>query len=122
MASKIPELVRRAREGENNLFGLIPYISGAIRVDYAMEYLESQGTEIALDYINEIMSSQEKTLRRTAAMIKKSPVFQQLIDELQESAARDHSNPKLNSGSWKGQVTTFSWMHYLQNLFMLGGR
>ena len=57
MASKIPELVRRAREGENNLFGLIPYISGAIRVDYAMEYLESQGTEIALDYINEIMSS-----------------------------------------------------------------
>jgi Fanconi anemia group M protein len=97
MASKIPELVRRAREGENNLFGLIPYISGAIRVDYAMEYLESQGTEIALDYINEIMSSQEKTLRRTAAMIKKSPVFQQLIDELQESAARDHSNPKLNA-------------------------
>lgn len=97
MASKIPELVRRAKEGENNLFGIIPYLSGAIRVDYAMEYLESQGVEIALDYLNEIMTSQEKTLRRTAAMIKKSPAFEQLMDELQKSVVEDHSNPKLNA-------------------------
>ena len=97
MASKIPELVRRAREGENNLFGLIPYLSGAIRMDYAIEYLESQGTEIAMDYINGIMSSEEKTLRRTAAMIKKSPAFGQLMDELQKSAEKEHSNPKMDA-------------------------
>ncbi|WP_393971209.1 helicase-related protein [Oxyplasma meridianum] len=97
MAAKIPELVSKARNGESSLFGLIPYLSAAIRLDYAVEYLESQGTEIALDYINEIMTSDEKTLRRTAAMIKKSPAFGQLMDELQKSADKFHSNPKLKA-------------------------
>jgi len=97
MAAKIPELVNKARNGESSLFGIIPYLSGAIRVDYALEYLESQGTEIALDYINEIMTSEEKTMRRTAAMIKKSPAFGQLMDELQKSAEKFHSNPKLKT-------------------------
>ncbi|EQD40510.1 RNA helicase, partial [mine drainage metagenome] len=54
------EISDRARNGEGNLFSIIPYITAAIRIDYALEYLESQGYLIFSSYFNEMMASEEK--------------------------------------------------------------
>ena len=95
LASKISEMIERAKEGEKNFFGLIPYVSAAIRVDYALEYLETQGIEISYDYLMEIMNSEEKTLRKTAAILSKIPSYSILMEKFNEALKSEIRNPKL---------------------------
>jgi len=77
------EISDRARNGEGNLFSIIPYITAAIRIDYALEYLESQGYLIFSGYFNEMMESEDKSMKRTASLVEKSPnypVLKRLMD------------------------------------------
>ncbi len=95
LAKKISDLANRARAGETKLFGLIPYISAAIRVDYLTEYLETQGIEIAGDYLKEIMNGNEKTLRKTASILQKIPEFVSFMDRMREIEKMNFENPKM---------------------------
>ena len=95
VASKMGDVISRARSGEANLFGIIPYMTAAIRIDYALEYLESQGLEIASEYIQEILESQEKTLKRTTSILSKMQDFQEFSEKLQEEIREGHENPKM---------------------------
>lgn len=95
LAAKIPELISRAKSGENSLFGLIPYVSAAIRVDYAIEYLETQGVEISYDYLLEILNSEERTLQRTSSILKKIGIFQSVMEKLESLRDADEDNPKM---------------------------
>lgn len=95
LASRIPEMIERAKGGEGNFFSLVPYVSAAIRVDYALEYLETQGIEISYDYIMEIMNSEEKTLKKTASILKKIPSYTILMEKFEEAMKGEIFNPKL---------------------------
>ena len=95
LAKKITDLANRARSGETRLFGIIPYISAAIRVDYLIEYLETQGVEIASDYLREILTGEEKTLRKTASILQKIPHFADFLKRMDELEKRNIGNPKM---------------------------
>ncbi len=95
LAKKISEIASRARSGETKLFGLIQYISAAIRADYLMEYIETQGVEIAADYLREIMNGNEKTLRKTASILQKIPEFTIFMERMREIEKLKPENPKM---------------------------
>lgn len=97
LASKIPDLVQRAKDGEKALFSLIPYVSAAIRIDYAIEYLESQGVQIAYDYIISILESDEKTLKRTANILRNSENFDILMSKMKSWIESEEANPKMKA-------------------------
>ena len=94
-ASRIGEVIERARNGEKNLFGVVSYISAAIRLDYLLEYLESQGVEIAYDYVTEILGSEEKTLKKTASIVSRMPEFNQFLVKLKDLKDQKLDNPKM---------------------------
>jgi Fanconi anemia group M protein len=95
VAQKIGEVIQRAKSGEKNLFVTVTYMSAAIRIDYLLEYLESQGLEIAYDYVNEILTSEEKTLRKTASIAGKIPEFNSFIVRLKDLMEHNPENPKM---------------------------
>lgn len=97
LASKIGEVIERARNGEPNLFSVVTYISAAIRIDYLLEYLESQGVEIAWDYVNEILGSEEKTLKKTASIVTKMPEFNRFMVRLKGLMDQKLENPKMKT-------------------------
>lgn len=97
LASKIPDLIERARSGEKAVFSLIPYVSAAIRIDYALEYLESQGIEVAYDYINSILESEEKTLKRTASILRNSDNFEAMMSKMKSYMESERANPKMKA-------------------------
>ncbi len=95
LADRVKALVNRAKRGEKNLFGLIPYLTAAIRVDYALEYLETQGLEIFQDYMKQMLESKEKSQQRTASIIKKSEYFERLMLEMEKIDEYEVGNPKM---------------------------
>lgn len=97
LASKIGEVIQRARNGENNLFSVVTYISAAIRLDYLLEYLESQSVDIAYDYVTEILESEEKTLKKTASIVSKMPEFNQFLVRLKDLRDQKLENPKMKA-------------------------
>ena len=88
------EVSERARNGENKLFSIIPYITAAIRVDYAMEYLESQGYTIFYNYFNDLIHSGDKSIMRTVAIIEKSHNFNVLMRLIETTDISKVENPK----------------------------
>ena len=88
------EVSERARNGENKLFSIIPYITAAIRVDYAMEYLESQGYTIFYNYFNDLIHSGDKSIMRTVAIIEKSQNFNVLMRLIETTDISKVENPK----------------------------
>ena len=97
IAQKIGEVIQRAKNGEKNLFVTVTYMSAAIRIDYLLEYLESQGLEIAYDYVNEILNSDEKTLKKTASIAGKIPEFSSFIVKLKDLMDQKLENPKMKT-------------------------
>lgn len=97
LASRIPELIERAKAGEKALFSQIPYLSAAIRIDYAVEYLESQGVAIAYDYIQSILNSEEKTLKKTASILRSNDKFEILITKLTYYMENEEYSPKMRA-------------------------
>ncbi len=95
LAERVKALVARAKRGEKQLFGLIPYLTAAIRVDYAIEYLETQGVEIFQEYIKQILESDDKSQQRTASIIRKSEHFQKLTEEMEKLDSFEVTNPKM---------------------------
>lgn len=95
LAERVKALVMRAKRGEKQLFGLIPYLTAAIRIDYALEYLETQGIEIFQDYMNQIFESDEKSQQRTASIIRKNEHFEKLTEEMEKLSSFEVTNPKM---------------------------
>ena len=88
------DVSERARNGENKLFSIIPYITAAIRIDYALEYLESQGYTIFYNYFNDLIHSEDKSVMRTAAIIEKSQNFNVLKRLIETTDISKVENPK----------------------------
>lgn len=97
LITRVNSLVIRARKGEPRLFSLIPYLTAAIRIDYAMEYLESQGFVIFYDYFMNMLNSEEKSLKRTVSLMKKSDRFDVLMDKITNADLPKLENPKLEA-------------------------
>ncbi len=95
LVTKVNSLVVRARKGEPRFFSLIPYLTAAIRIDYSMEYLESQGFRIFQEYIMNMLESEEKSMKRTVAIMKKSPHFDILMEKIKNADVTGIENPKL---------------------------
>lgn len=95
LASKIGDVIQRAKNGESNLFSVVTYISAAIRMDYLLEYLESQGVDIAYDYVMDILNSEEKTLKKTASIVGKMPDFNQFLVRLKDLKEQNLENTKM---------------------------
>ena len=88
------EISDRARNGESKLFSIIPYITAAIRIDYAAEYLESQGYLIFYNYFNEMLHSEEKSMQRTVSIIEKSEHYKVLLRLIETCDIQKVENPK----------------------------
>lgn len=95
LAERVKALALRAQRGEKRLFGLIPYLTAAIRIDYAIEYLETQGIKIFQEYIKDILESEDKSIKRTAGIIRKSEYFDRLTEEIEKLNSIDVTNPKM---------------------------
>lgn len=94
VASAIGDLSNRARNGEPELFNLIPVATSYIRFDYAVEYLESQGIEIFHEYLEQIISSEDRSMQRTARILQSFPDFERMLKMTMEFL--DHGdNPKM---------------------------
>lgn len=96
LASLIPRLIELAKGGNPELFGLIPYATAIIRLDYVLEYIESQGPIVAFDYLKNIMESDEKSLKRTASILSKNPITGEIIESLELASRSPSLNPKLS--------------------------
>ncbi|MDS0257676.1 DEAD/DEAH box helicase family protein [Thermoplasmatales archaeon AK] len=95
LAKMIPVIVARAKNGEKYLFTIIPLISASIRLDYLIEYLESQGVDVAKNYLREINESDEATIKRTKKILEKFPEFHEFVQELENSSDEEVVNPKM---------------------------
>ena len=71
----IRTLSARAVSGEKQLFGVIPYVTACVRLDILCEYSESQGLQLAADYLKEMEDSEDKSLRRTIMILEKNRYF-----------------------------------------------
>ena len=93
MSEYIRDLSKRAVAGERSLFTSIPYFTAVIRLDVMMEYIETQGIEIGNNYLQEMESSEDKSLMRTLGFWKKNAAFQQ-VETLLKTTAENYENPK----------------------------
>ena len=96
LASKVPQLVERAKAGNPALFSLIPYVTALIRLDYVMEYIESQGASVAYQYLKNILESEDNSIKRTARILEKNPATMDLLNSLEKASMDQDSNPKLS--------------------------
>ncbi|MCL5437992.1 MAG: DEAD/DEAH box helicase [Candidatus Thermoplasmatota archaeon] len=94
LAQSIPVLSDMAKNNDGSLFRIIPRVSASIRLDTALEYLETQGSEMFFEYIDSILQSEEKTMIRTAELFRADPLFNALLD-LKEEAISSEENPKM---------------------------
>ncbi len=94
LAQSIPELSAMARNGDPSLFRIIPRITAVIRFDYAMEYLETQGTEMFYDYLDGILENQDKSMMRTAELLKSNPLTDRILS-MRSEAVNLEDNPKM---------------------------
>lgn len=97
LITRVNSLVIRAKKGEPRLFSLIPYLTAAIRIDYAMEYLESQGFAIFHEYFTNMLTSEEKSMKRTVTIMKKSDHFDVLMEKIENADVMGLENPKLET-------------------------
>ncbi len=93
MSAYIRDLSARAVAGEKNLFSDIPYFTAVVRLDVLSEYIETQGMEIGLDYLNEMENSEEKSMMRTYGILSKISYFQDAVDILKKRSG-EYINPK----------------------------
>ena len=89
----IRALSARAVSGEKQLFGVIPYVTACVRLDILCEYCESQGLQLAVDYLNEMEGSHDKSLTRTVAILEKNTYFVQARMALND-AVKTYENAK----------------------------
>jgi Fanconi anemia group M protein len=94
VASAISDLSGRARSGEPELFNLIPVATSYIRFDYAVEYLESQGVEIFQEYLLQIINSEDKSMQRTARILRSFPEFESMM-RMTADFMEHGDNPKM---------------------------
>ncbi len=95
LAALIQTLIQRAKGGDKNLFTIIPYITALIRLDYLSEYLETQGVEIAYDYLNQMLDSEERTIQRTISILSKFTEFSELRIRMKNLVDEHLENPKM---------------------------
>ncbi|MFG1503156.1 DEAD/DEAH box helicase [Cuniculiplasma divulgatum] len=93
MSEYIRDLSKRATSGDKSLFTSIPYFTAVIRLDVLMEYIETQGIEIGNNYLQEMESSEDKSLIRTLNLWKRNSTFQQ-VETLIKTASENYENPK----------------------------
>lgn len=75
LSQYIRELSKRAVGGDKALFNSIPYFTAVIRMDVLGEYIETQGIEVAMNYIQEMENSEEKSIMRTLNIWHKNRNF-----------------------------------------------
>ncbi len=93
LSQYIRELSAKAVAGDKALFNSIPYFTAVIRLDVLGEYIETQGMEVAMNYLNDMERSEEKSIRRTLSIWDKNHNFilaKQAISNAQET----YENPK----------------------------
>lgn len=93
MSQYIRDLSAKAVAGDKSLFNSIPYFTSVIRLDVLGEYIETQGMEIAMNYLNEMMQSEEKSIQRTISIWERNASFVSARLVIKE-ATETYENPK----------------------------
>jgi Fanconi anemia group M protein len=94
LAQSIPAISEAARTVDGSLFRIIPRITACIRLDYALEYLETQGAEMFYEYLDGILESQDKSMIRTADLLRSTSFLGRILDMRQKVLAEEE-NPKM---------------------------
>ncbi|MHB8371525.1 MAG: DEAD/DEAH box helicase [Thermoplasmataceae archaeon] len=81
----IRKMSARAVAGEKQLFSMIPHVTACVRLDILCEYSESQGLELANDYLLEMEQSEDKSIMRTISLLEKNHEFISAKEEMRKA-------------------------------------
>lgn len=93
LVATMQKVINSAKE-DRSLFQLVRRITAAIRLDYLKEYIETQGIDVALHYLEEMEKSQDPGIRRAISMLSSLDEFATLRTKLM-LAADGYTNPKM---------------------------
>ncbi|MCY0851192.1 MAG: helicase-related protein [Thermoplasma acidophilum] len=93
LVATMQKVINSAKE-DRSLFQLVRRITAAIRLDYLKEYIETQGIDVALHYLEEMEKSQDPGIRRALSMLSSMDEFANLRTKLM-LAADGYINPKM---------------------------
>ena len=97
LTEHIRNLSSRAVNGEKHLFGKIPLFTACVRLDILCEYAETQGLELALDYMKEMMESEDRSIGKTINILMKNPVYVRAAEDLEKSMDNYKNNKFLKA-------------------------
>ena len=93
------EVSRRISSGDKSFYKAALLITETIKVDYALEYLESQGVEAFIEYLKKIINDSTKrgTSKASKELVSKK-LFREVYHKAQDLVAHmdDVENPKLS--------------------------
>ncbi|MGP6220249.1 DEAD/DEAH box helicase [Caldiplasma sukawensis] len=87
------QLSMKAASGEKNLFSVIPLFTALMRLDVLSEYVETQGIEVAYKTLEEMERSEEKSMKRTMAILDKNDYFLK-AKKIMKQEYEEFENPK----------------------------
>ncbi|BAB60659.1 translation initiation factor eIF4A [Thermoplasma volcanium GSS1] len=93
MAESIQNLINRAKE-DRSLFPLVRHLTAAIRIDYIIEYIETQGLDVAYQYVKDMEESQDQSIKRAYSMMKSLDDFRKAIENM-KNVLPGYRNPKM---------------------------
>ncbi|MGC8609666.1 MAG: DEAD/DEAH box helicase family protein, partial [Thermoplasmata archaeon] len=94
LAGALQDLIDRAKENRS-LFSFVRYVTAAIRIDYVLEYLETQGIEIAYNYLREMENSEDSGIKRAMGVLKSNTEYPEMISAFEKAITANEENPKM---------------------------
>ncbi len=94
MAQALQNLIQNAKENRS-LFSFVRYVTAAIRIDYVLEYLETQGLEIAFDYLMEMEGSEDSGVRRAMSVLRSYQEYGEMKSAFEKASGMGLENPKM---------------------------
>ncbi len=94
------DLIKRAKAGEPHLFGMVSVTAEAIKLEHALDMLETQGISAFLSYIKKMESQKNKASDR----ILSNPIIKRTVKKSAQMNAEGIEHPKLEE--MKGIILT----------------
>lgn len=116
LVAVMQKVIGSAKE-DRSLFQLVRRITAAIRLDYLKEYIETQGIDIGMHYLEEMEKSDDPSIRRAMSMLSSLEDFADLKSKLR-TAAEDYVNPKMErilsilESNIRGKERAIVFTHY----------
>ncbi|WP_297216778.1 DEAD/DEAH box helicase family protein [Thermoplasma sp.] len=116
LVAAMQKVIDSAKE-DRSLFQLVRRLTAAIRLDYLREYIETQGLDVAMHYLDEMKRSEDSSIRRAMSILSGLEEFGDLERKMTSYAA-EYINPKMQrvvsilSAHLHGNARAIVFTHY----------